>query len=48
MAGRHYQELEGGNEAQESVLIEKAVTALGLNQLAPFDPQQRIIEYMIG
>lgn len=47
-AGRHYlkkQELSTG--AADSELIHIAVKSMGLDDLAPFDPQKKIIEYLL-
>jgi glutamate formiminotransferase / formiminotetrahydrofolate cyclodeaminase len=47
-AGRHYllkQKRSLGVSEEE--LIEIAIKSLGLNELAPFDPQQKIIEYKL-
>jgi glutamate formiminotransferase/formiminotetrahydrofolate cyclodeaminase len=47
-AGRYYLDKQGGkNNASESELIATAVKAMGLNELTPFNPQRRIIEYML-
>ena len=45
-AGRHYCRLQGRSDGEsEEELIAMAVRSLGLDQLGPFDPQQKIIEY---
>lgn len=46
MAGRHYLEKQGKSPGvPEEELIKTAVTSLGLDDVAPFDPQKKIIEY---
>lgn len=46
-AGRHYLERMGKSAgAPESELIELAVTTLGLDSVAPFDPSKKIIDYV--
>ena len=46
MAGRHYINKQGKSPGiPEEELIKTAVLSLGLNDLAPFDPQKKIIEY---
>lgn len=48
MAGRYYLERQGkpvGVPEQE--LVRVAVQSLGLNEVAPFDPRKKIIEYQI-
>lgn len=48
-AGRHYLRRQGLNAgAPESVLIDTAVRSLGLDELGPFDPDERIIERRIA
>lgn len=37
----------GNGETNEEALVAKAVSSLGLSDLAPFDPKKKIIEYMI-
>lgn len=44
MAGRYYSE---GKTEDEKELVEIAVEKLGLSRLAPFIPEQKIIDYMI-
>jgi glutamate formiminotransferase/formiminotetrahydrofolate cyclodeaminase len=47
-AGRFYLRLQRKSPAApESELIDVAVRSLGLDQLAPFDPQRRIVEYAV-
>lgn len=46
MAGRHYLTKQGKNPGvPEEDLIKTAVSSLGLDDVAPFDPQKKIIEY---
>ncbi len=46
MAGRYYLEKQGKSPGvPEEELIRAAVVSLGLNDVAPFDPQKKIIEY---
>jgi glutamate formiminotransferase/formiminotetrahydrofolate cyclodeaminase len=46
LAGKFY--LGGRSEpADENTLIRQAITSLGLSQIEPFEPQKKIIEYMI-
>lgn len=46
MAGRYYLEKQGKSPGvPEEELIDIAVKSLGLNDVAPFDPQKKIIEY---
>lgn len=48
-AGKHYLNKQGRSiGVSESELIEIAVQSLGLNQLGPFIPQERIIEYALN
>jgi glutamate formiminotransferase/formiminotetrahydrofolate cyclodeaminase len=48
-AGRHYLTLQGRSTGvPEAELIETAVHSLGLNELRPFDPKQKIIEYRVA
>ncbi len=44
MAGRHYAKQ---NNLPEQELINKAIQSLGLSQLDTFDPNKKIIEYML-
>jgi glutamate formiminotransferase/formiminotetrahydrofolate cyclodeaminase len=45
-AGRHYLKKQGKSAGvPESELVEIAVRSLGLDQLGPFDPAKKIIEY---
>jgi len=46
MAGRFYLQQQGKSQgAPESEIIRMAVHSLGLNEIAPFDPAKKIIEY---
>jgi glutamate formiminotransferase/formiminotetrahydrofolate cyclodeaminase len=46
MAGRYYLEKQGSSPGvPEEELIRTAVLSLGLSDVAPFDPQKKIIEY---
>jgi glutamate formiminotransferase/formiminotetrahydrofolate cyclodeaminase len=46
MAGRYYLEKQGKSPGvPEEELIKVAVSSLGLEDVAPFDPQKKIIEY---
>lgn len=48
-AGRHYLARQGMNPgAPEAELIEVAVQSMGLRELGPFDPAQRVLEYRMG
>ncbi len=48
-AGIHYLEKQGRSVGlPESEIIETAVQSLGLSDLAPFDPAEKIIEYRVG
>jgi glutamate formiminotransferase/formiminotetrahydrofolate cyclodeaminase len=47
-AGRHYLRKQGRSTGlPERELVELAIQSLGLAQLAPFDPDKRIIEYAV-
>jgi glutamate formiminotransferase/formiminotetrahydrofolate cyclodeaminase len=47
-AGKYYLEKQGRSVGvSEEELIHIAVESLGLNQLSPFNPQERIIEYVL-
>ena len=48
MAAEHYIEKEGLFIVDERQKIRLAVERLGLSSITPFDPDKRIIEYMIG
>ncbi len=49
MAGRYYLEKQGRCPGvPERDLIDIAVRSLGLNDIAPFDPAKKIIEYQVG
>ncbi len=48
-AGRHYLNKQGKTTGvPESELIHTAVLSLGLNDLYPFEPEKKIIEYQFG
>ena len=48
MAGRHYLERQGASAGQpEADLVRSAVLSLGLQQLAPFDPTTKVVEYAV-
>jgi glutamate formiminotransferase/formiminotetrahydrofolate cyclodeaminase len=48
-AGRHYLRKTGvSTGVPESELIETAIQSLGLREVSPFDPQQKIIEYRVA
>ena len=48
-AGRHYLgEQGGGPSATETELVEAAIEGLGLSDVAPFVPGERIIEYRVA
>ncbi|UCG51175.1 MAG: glutamate formimidoyltransferase [Candidatus Latescibacterota bacterium] len=48
-AGRHYLTLQGKSTGvPETDLIETAVKSLGLSDITPFDPKQKIIEYRVA
>ncbi len=49
MAGRHYLERQGKwPGVSERELVQMAVHSLGLNDVAPFKPEEKIIEYAVG
>jgi len=48
MAGRYYLQLQGKSQGvPESALLHTAIQSLGLNDVSPFDPKQKIIEFQI-
>ena len=48
-AGKYYLEAQGKSPgAPESEIVRIAVQSLGLSDLAPFDPQKKIIEYRVA
>lgn len=48
-AGRHYLEKAGvSTGVPEAQIIETAIQSLGLRDVAPFDPRQKIIEYRVA
>lgn len=49
MAGRHYLTKQGKSlGVPEEDLIKTAVSSLGLDDVAPFDPRKKIIEYQFS
>ncbi len=46
-AGRFFFSQQGKLEKEESKLIEKAIHGLGLNDLYPFQPKEKILEYAL-
>ena len=47
-AGKHFlKKQERSTGINESEIIKIAIKSLGLDELAPFDPQERVIEYML-
>jgi glutamate formiminotransferase/formiminotetrahydrofolate cyclodeaminase len=48
-AGRHYLSKMGRSEGvSDEELIQTAIRSMGLNELGPFDPKKKIIEYLIA
>jgi glutamate formiminotransferase/formiminotetrahydrofolate cyclodeaminase len=48
-AGRHYLGLQGASTGvPERQLVETAIQSLGLNDLGPFDPQEKVIQYRVA
>ncbi|HPR62622.1 MAG TPA: glutamate formimidoyltransferase [Thermoanaerobaculia bacterium] len=48
-AGRHYLKRQTSSSGvSEEELIQTAVQSMGLDEVAPFDPKEKIIEYKIG
>jgi len=48
-AGRHYLDKQGSSAGvPEAQIIETAIQSLGLRELGPFDPKERVIEYRIA
>lgn len=48
-AGEHYLHKQGGSTAvSERELVRIAVQSMGLDEIAPFDPDEKIIEYQLG
>jgi glutamate formiminotransferase/formiminotetrahydrofolate cyclodeaminase len=48
-AGRHYlQRMERSRGVPEADLVHTAVRSLGLNEATPFDPNEKIIEYLLA
>lgn len=47
-AGRHYLELQGLNaDIPEPEVADMAVRSMGLDDLSPFDPRKKVIEYIL-
>lgn len=47
-AGKHYLKKQGlSTGVSESDLVENAIMSLGLSELSPFDPEEKIIEYRL-
>lgn len=46
-AGRFFYSKQGKSETAESLLIESAIQGLGLNDLYPFRPEEKILEYVL-
>ena len=47
-AGRHFRAKQGlPADAPEAELVQTAVAAMGLDDLKPFDPQKKVIEYLL-
>jgi glutamate formiminotransferase/formiminotetrahydrofolate cyclodeaminase len=44
-AGRHFLK---GKDAGEEELVQAAIRGMSLDDLCPFDPQRKVIEYMLG
>ncbi len=48
-AGQHYIAMQGGSPGvPEAEVIEAAIQSLGLREVSPFDPQEKIIEYRVA
>jgi glutamate formiminotransferase / formiminotetrahydrofolate cyclodeaminase len=48
-AGRHYlRRMERSAGVPEASLIQTAIRTLGLSEVKPFDPRERVIEYRLG
>ena len=48
-AGRHYLRRMGRpTGVSEAALVETAIRTLGLSEIKPFDPKERVIEYRLG
>jgi glutamate formiminotransferase/formiminotetrahydrofolate cyclodeaminase len=48
-SGRHYLSKMGRSEGvSDEELIQTAIRSMGLNELGPFDPKKKIIEYLIA
>ncbi len=49
MAGRHYLRKQGKSAGiPESEVVECAIRSMGMRDVAPFDPQEKIIEYRLA
>ncbi len=47
-AGRYFMGKKTGNRSEdETLLVGEAVSSLGLDELKPFDPQEKILEYVL-
>ena len=46
-AGKFYREISGNEKLDHGVSIESAIEKLGLSQLSPFNPQERVLEYVL-
>lgn len=48
-AGRHYlRKMARPSGVPESALVHTAIRSLGLSEIKPFDPKERVIEYRLG
>lgn len=48
-AGRYYLKKQGASTGvPEADLIETAIQSMGLSQITPFDPQERVVEYRVA
>jgi len=47
LAGRFYSEKDGLSVSDEEELVAIAIDRLGLSQLYPFNPEEKVIEYMV-
>jgi glutamate formiminotransferase/formiminotetrahydrofolate cyclodeaminase len=48
IAGKFYEVRKGKKALSEKKLIDLAIQEMGLSQLAPFEPEDKIIEYKLG
>lgn len=46
-AGNYYAGVQGKFDLSERELVQLAIQSLGLDELAPFEPQKRVLEYML-